>query len=64
MRTIIQWAGTPIHQFEALGFRDVSLPATDRFFTRCLLLPMNTTLTDDDVDYICDQIRAFYGRGA
>lgn len=64
VRTIIQWAGTPIHQFEALGFRDVSLPATDRFFTRCLLLPMNTTLTDDDVDYICDQIRAFYGRGA
>lgn len=64
VRTIIQWAGTPVHQFEALGFKDAKLPATDRFFTRCLLLPMNTTLSDDDVDYICDHIRAFYGHGA
>lgn len=63
VRTIIQWAGTPIHQFEALGFKDASLPATDAFFNRCFLLPMNTTLTDDEVDYICDQIRAFYGLG-
>lgn len=62
VRTIIQWAGTPVHQFEALGFQDIYLPATNRFFTRCLMLPMNTTLTDDDVDYICEQVRSFYGR--
>jgi dTDP-4-amino-4,6-dideoxygalactose transaminase len=62
VRTIIQWAGTPVHQFEALGFKSVSLPATDRFFTRCFMLPMNTTLSDDDVDYICEQIRSFYGK--
>lgn len=62
VRTIIQWAGTPIHQFEALGFSDVSLPATDRFFTRCFMLPMNTTLSDNDIDYICEHIRSFYGR--
>jgi dTDP-4-amino-4,6-dideoxygalactose transaminase len=62
IRTIIQWAGTPVHQFRELGFGDVNLPKTDRFFTRCFMLPMNTTLSDDDVHYICDAIRAFYGR--
>jgi dTDP-4-amino-4,6-dideoxygalactose transaminase len=64
IRTIIQWAGTPIHQFDALGFKDSKLPATDNFFKRCFLLPMNTTLSDEDVDYICDHIRNFYGHGA
>jgi dTDP-4-amino-4,6-dideoxygalactose transaminase len=65
VRTIIQWAGTPVHQFKELGFK-VSLPATDRLFQRCFLLPMHTALSDADVDFICvdficTQIRAFYG---
>jgi dTDP-4-amino-4,6-dideoxygalactose transaminase len=64
VRTIIQWAGTPVHRFEALGFADVRLPATERFFERCLLLPMNTALSDADVDTICNLIRAFHGRAA
>ena len=62
IRTIIQWAGKPVHQFEGLGFSDVTLPFTDRLFTRCFLLPMNTSLTDDEVEYICDRIRRFYAR--
>lgn len=61
IRTIIQWGGTPVHQFHELGFRNINLPNTDRFFTRCFLLPMNTTLSDEDVDYICECIRDFYG---
>jgi dTDP-4-amino-4,6-dideoxygalactose transaminase len=61
VHTIIQWAGTPVHQFNELGF-DVSLPKTDRFFTRCLMLPMNAALADDDVAYIVSVIRHFYGR--
>ena len=61
IRTIIQWDGTPIHQFRKLGFHDVMLPNTDHFFSRCLMLPMNTTLSDDDVNYICEQVRSFYG---
>ena len=60
IRTIVQWAGTPVHQFGDLGFRDARLPRTDRFFTRCVMLPMNTTLSDSDVEYICDKIAAFY----
>ena len=60
VRTIIQWAGKPVHQFEGLGFKGVHLPYTDNLFTRCFLLPMNTSLTDDEVAYICERIRKFY----
>ncbi|MEO8192570.1 MAG: DegT/DnrJ/EryC1/StrS family aminotransferase [Gemmatimonadales bacterium] len=61
--TILQWGGTPVHQFKALGF-DVSLPATERFFERCLMLPMNMMVSDDEVTYIATTIRAFYGGSA
>jgi len=61
VRTIIQWAGTPVHQFTELGFT-VDLPKTDAFFRRCLMLPMNVALSDDDVRYITAAIRRFYGK--
>lgn len=59
--TLIQWGGKAIHQFPALGFRQ-SLPNTERLFQRCLMLPMNLTLSDDDVGYVAARVRAFYGR--
>ena len=62
VRSIIQWAGTPVHQFKDLGLPKFHLPATDRLFQRCFLLPMNTSLTDSEVGYICEVIRKFYGR--
>ena len=58
--TLIQWNGTPVHQFEELGFT-VDLPRTDELFTRCLLLPMNSMLTDDEVNSVISEIRSFYG---
>jgi dTDP-4-amino-4,6-dideoxygalactose transaminase len=58
--SIIQWAGTPVHQFSELGFEQ-ALPKTDQFFERCLLTPMNTALGDDDVAHIITSIRQFYG---
>ncbi len=61
VRTIIQWAGRAVHQFAGLGLPPFRLPATDRLFTRCFLLPMNTSLTDAEVAYICEAVRAFYG---
>lgn len=64
IRTIIQWGGIPVHKFHELGFHDIRVPNTDQFFDRCLMLPMNTTLTDDDVEYICSKIREYYGYGA
>ena len=63
VRTIIQWAGSPVHHFEKLGYgRDKfnDLPKTDWFFDRCLMLPLHMALTDDDVDYIIEQVLSFY----
>lgn len=58
--TLIQWGGKAVHQFEKLGFT-VSLPYVERMFTRCLMLPMNRALTEDDVTYVCEKVREFYG---
>ena len=58
--TLIQWGGKAVHQFEKLGF-NVRLPYTERMFTRCLMLPMNRSLSDEDVAYVCATIRRFYG---
>jgi dTDP-4-amino-4,6-dideoxygalactose transaminase len=57
--TIIQWAGKAVHQFKDLNF-NVSLPFTEKMFERCLMLPMNTSLSDEDIDYICASIHHFY----
>lgn len=57
--TLIQWGGTAVHQFTQLGF-DQSLPKTERFFERCIMLPMNVFIDNDDVDYICDSVIQFY----
>lgn len=60
--TILQWGGKGVHQHEALGV-EASLPRTERMFERELLLPMNTSLTADEVDYACEQVEAFYAGG-
>lgn len=57
--TIIQWAGTPVHQFKALGFSQ-SLPITDKFFEEFLMLPMNAAITLQEAEYIVDSIISFY----
>lgn len=59
--TLIQWGGKAVHQFKKLGFTQ-SLPRTDALFTRLLMLPMNMSLTDDDVNHVADCILEFYAR--
>jgi dTDP-4-amino-4,6-dideoxygalactose transaminase len=57
--TIIQWGGKAVHQFVALGLGG-SLPATEKLFRRCLMLPMNMMISDEDADYVCTKLREFY----
>lgn len=57
--TLIQWGGKAVHQFEKLGFRQ-RLPYTEQMFERLLMLPLNTSLTDADVAYVCECIADFY----
>jgi dTDP-4-amino-4,6-dideoxygalactose transaminase len=58
--TLIQWGGQAVHQIRELGFT-IELPRTDRLFTRLLMLPMNVSLSDEDVQYVCRSVRDFYG---
>ena len=57
--TIIQWAGKAVHQWEVLGF-NIKLPKTEDFFKKCLMLPMNMFISDEDTYYICESITNFY----
>jgi dTDP-4-amino-4,6-dideoxygalactose transaminase len=57
--TLIQWGGKAVHQWAGLGFH-VSLPYTERLLERLLLLPMNLSISDEDVHQVSDAIRDFY----
>jgi len=59
IHTILQWGGKAVHQFKSLGF-DVQLPVTERMTSRFIMLPINVSLSNDDVDYICQKIIDFY----
>jgi dTDP-4-amino-4,6-dideoxygalactose transaminase len=57
--TLIQWGGKALHQWDGLGF-SLKLPKVEKFFERCLMLPMNMFIQDDEIEYICEKIRLFY----
>ena len=57
--TLIQWGGMAIHQFKNLGFNQ-ECPNTEKFFNKCIMLPMNVFISDDDVNYVCDKVEEFY----
>lgn len=58
--TLIQWNGQPVHSITSLGFSGKGLPYTEAMFRKCLMIPMNTSLQDEDLEYVCDTIREFY----
>jgi dTDP-4-amino-4,6-dideoxygalactose transaminase len=58
----LPWGGKAVHQWPRLNFQ-VSLPFTEKLFERVLLLPLNLSLTDDHVHYVCDAIETFYRLG-
>jgi dTDP-4-amino-4,6-dideoxygalactose transaminase len=60
--TLIQWSGQPVHFITSLGFSGTGLPYTEKMFERCLMIPMNTALTNEDVDYVSDLIIKFYSK--
>jgi len=59
--TLIQWGGKGVHQFKELGYTD-SLPFSEKIFNRMLLIPINMTITNDEIGYICEKIITFYNR--
>tara|TARA_B100001093_G_scaffold513078_1_gene584263 strand:+ start:3188 stop:4297 length:1110 start_codon:yes stop_codon:yes gene_type:complete len=57
--TLLQWGGKAVHEFEDLGF-NIKLPETERIMRRSLLLPLNLSILDEDVEFICNLIKNFY----
>jgi dTDP-4-amino-4,6-dideoxygalactose transaminase len=57
--TLIQWGGMAIHQWPHVNFSG-SLPKTEDFFKKCVMLPMNLFISDSDVEYVCELILGFY----
>ena len=53
---ILHWGGLGLHRFHNLGLSG-SLPRTDRFLDRTLLLPMNHLLRDDQVLAVISAVR-------
>jgi dTDP-4-amino-4,6-dideoxygalactose transaminase len=64
VETMLPWGGRAVHQFAVLGFNSLRLPATERLFQRALLLPMHCELSDEQVDYVADEVCAFAGSDA
>ncbi|MES2376116.1 MAG: DegT/DnrJ/EryC1/StrS family aminotransferase [Bacteroidota bacterium] len=60
--TILQWGGKAVHEFEGLGLK-YSLPFTESLMRRAFLLPMNTSLSNDEVIYVAEHLRSYFGYG-
>ena len=58
--TLIQWNGQPVHSITSLGFTGTGLPYTEAMFKKCLMIPMNTSLQNEDLEYVCQKIEEFY----
>ena len=59
--TLIQWGGKGVHQFHSLGFKQV-LPKVENFFNSCIMLPMNTFITNEEIKLITSEIKYFYAK--
>jgi dTDP-4-amino-4,6-dideoxygalactose transaminase len=57
---LVPWGGQAVHQLRELGFSQI-LPRTDALFRRILMLPLNLSLANADVEFVCEAIRDFYG---
>ena len=59
--TLIQWNGQPVHSIKELGFKGEGLPYTEKMYQKCLMIPMNTSLNDEDLKNEIEKINNFYG---
>lgn len=60
--TLVQWGGKGIHQWPHFKYTGPELPATNKFFEECIMLPMNVFLSDDDVHYVSETVHSFYSK--
>ena len=48
-----------MHYYQRMyGYRDGNFPISEDIFSRCLSLPIYAAMTDDDVAYVIETVRA------
>lgn len=62
IETLISWP-KPLHKHKALGLQHFRLPVTERMSKEMVSLPMNTEVTDEQIEYVITCIRKFYEKG-
>jgi UDP-4-amino-4,6-dideoxy-N-acetyl-beta-L-altrosamine transaminase len=46
--------------YRSLGWKEGDMPAAEKYYTRCISLPMFPLLTADEQDYVIQSINSFY----
>ncbi len=57
--TLKQWGGFCLHQFTDLNMNS-DTPFCEELTKNFLMLPLNTTLTMEDIEHVCKTIKKFY----
>ena len=59
IEVLISWP-KPMHHHEALGLKHFKLPETEKISREVVSLPMNTEISNEQVEYVIDCVRKFY----
>jgi dTDP-4-amino-4,6-dideoxygalactose transaminase len=59
IEVLISWP-KPMHHHEALGLKHFKLPETEKISREVVSLPMNTEISNEQVEYVVDCVRNFY----
>jgi dTDP-4-amino-4,6-dideoxygalactose transaminase len=59
IEVLISWS-IPMHHHEALGLSHFKLPNTEKISREVVSLPMNTEISNEQVEYVIDCVRNFY----
>lgn len=59
VEVLVSWR-IPMHHQKALGLGHFRLPETEALSLEVISLPLNTEITNEQVEYVVDRIKAFY----
>jgi dTDP-4-amino-4,6-dideoxygalactose transaminase len=59
VEVLISWP-RPMHHHKALGLNHFSLPETESISKEVVSLPMNTEVSDEEIEYVIDCVRGFF----
>lgn len=55
----------PVHllsYYQSKGWKKGDFPAAEAYYEKCLSLPMFPSLSDDEIDYVVEQVKEFFSR--